>query len=81
MWNVISHCLYRHSVVMGGSRAYYQQCLFCDVAWLLRCSIRLMMPGLICWQNSCGKGCDSDVVVSDMREVIELNCESNKAAS
>ena len=63
MWSIISHYLHKRSFAMGGGRAYYQWCLFCVVAWLLRCSIRLIMSGLICWWNNCGMGCDSDVVV------------------
>ena len=63
MWSIISHYLHKHLFIMGGGRAYYQWCLFCVVAWLLCCSIRLMMSGLICWWNSCGMECDSDVVV------------------
>ena len=64
MWSVcISHYLYRRSFVMGGGRAYYQWCFFYDVAWLLRCSIRLIMSGLICWWNSYSMRCDSGVVV------------------
>ena len=63
VWICIPHSLYGRSVELGGGRTYYRWCLFCDVAWLLRCNIKLMMSGLICWWKSCGMGFDSDVVV------------------
>ena len=60
---IISHYLDKCSFVMSGGRTYYQRCLFCVVAWLVRCNMRLIMSGLIFWCNNCVMGCDSDVVV------------------
>ena len=61
--NTYVYTVYERSVELGGGRMYYQRCFFCDVVWLFRCSIKLMMSGLNYWWNSCGMGCDSDVVV------------------